>query len=135
MNLYEHKLNNGFSEHFKLGEEDGPISDFIKIEEDDKPVESQNTLSVILTPYYERETNGIIRPCSTIKIFSKGELVNPASCTIDYYFDEFGTHDLRYIALTENDFGWHNFKVVVNYKGEITIASENLKLTENSIID
>lgn len=132
MHLYEHKLGNGFTEHFRLGPEDEP-AESIEIDSiPSTPVEAM--LKVNFTPMYEvdEENPTIYHPCANIVVVYKGEIISPAICHIDYYFDEFGVHDLRYIALTEKDKGWHNFKAVVTYDNQTTVVSENLKFTFNN---
>lgn len=111
-NLFEHKFNNGFNEHFRLGPED------------ESPVEGEEGLVVELTPLYHK-VESEIRPCADIKIRYDGVSVDPNDCTLDYYFD--GIPVLRFNDIAELDVGDHEFKVVVTYKSFIKIAIKTLR--------
>lgn len=114
--LYEHKFNNGFDEHFQLGPEDESKDDDSS---DSSPIESIG-LSVILIPHYEN-INGIIHPCADIKIYYNGEEINIHDTIYQYYFDN--NPVIRFNDVTNLSTGVHNFKVVITYKNEIKIAN------------
>lgn len=119
MELYEHKFNNGFDEHFRLGPEDESQDDN---EEESSPVE-ESGLSIAFTPEYE-EIDGVMHPCGDLIVMYDGEYVDPNDCIIQYYFDDVMV--IRFNDVTDLTTGIHNFKVVVNYKGETKIANEDL---------
>lgn len=112
--LYEHKLGNGFNEHFQLGPEDES-----KDETASSPVEDKG-LKIVLTPRYE-EVKGEMKPCANIEISFDGEPVDVKDTTYQYYFDD--TPVVRFNDVTNLPTGVHNFKVVVTYGGQIKIES------------
>ena len=123
--LYEHKLHNGFDEHFRLGVEDGieEETESVDITETDitSPVESSK-LSVTLTPRYEKTQDGI-RPCADVIVKYNGLKVNVNDTDYQYYFDDRPV--IRFNDITNLSTGVHNFKIVVTYKEETKIASED----------
>lgn len=133
MHLYEHKLGNGFIEHFRLGIEDESVDydGFIKPSDSESSIE--NPLQVEFNPYYELDEtdNKIYHPCAEVVIKYNDKVIDSKYCHIDYYFDELGVHNLRYICLTEEDAGWHNFRIVVTIItddiNETTVVSRDLK--------
>lgn len=118
MNLYEHKFNNGFDEHFKLGPEDESNDP----EESTTPVEEIG-LSVSLTPSYEKIDN-VYHPCADIIVKYNGEVIDVNDTIYQYYFDD--TPVIRFNDVTNLTTGVHNFKCVVTYNDETKIANEDL---------
>lgn len=121
MKLYEHKFDNGFDEHFRLGPEDKSKDD---IEEPSTPVED-NGLQLDIVPDYH-EVDGTIRPCCDVYLKYNGENVtidNNIDVVIQYYFDD--NLVIRFNDVTNLSMGVHNFKVVVTYKGETKIANKD----------
>lgn len=119
MHLYEHKFNNGFDEHFRLGPEDESQD---AEDNGSSPVE-ESGLSIIFTPRYD-EIDGVYHPCGDLVVMYDGEYVNPNDCIIQYYFDDITV--LRFNDVTDLTTGVHNFKVVVTYNNETKIANEDL---------
>lgn len=123
--LYEHKLHNGFDEHFRLGVEDGieEESESVDANETDttSPVES-NKLSVTLTPRYEKTQDGV-RPCADIIVKYDGIKIDVNNTDYQYYFDDKPV--IRFNDVTNLSTGVHNFKIVVTYKEETKIASKD----------
>lgn len=118
MELYEHKFDNGFDEHFRLGPEDES--------QDAEPVtppEPEVGLVVEFTPDYHI-VDGTYRPCGDLVIRYDGESVDPNNCVIQYYFDD--VYVLRWNDVTDLTTGIHNFKVVVGYNGETKIINKDL---------
>ncbi len=115
-NLYEHKFGNGFDEHFQLGPED--TSDYSDIS---TPIEREG-LDILMTPHFE-EVEGEMKPCADINILYDGYQVNVKDTVCEYYFDD--TLVKRFNDVTNLSTGVHNFKVVVNYKGQTKIESIN----------
>ena len=118
MELYEHKFNNGFDEHFRLGPEDESKDDE---DNDSSPVEEIG-LVIEFTPDYHI-VDGEYRPCGDLIVRYDGESVDPNDCTIQYYFDDVAV--IRFNDVTDLTTGIHNFKVVVTYKNETKIANKN----------
>ena len=123
--LYEHKLHNGFDEHFRLGVEDGIEEEIESIDTTEtdttSPVESSK-LSVTLTPRYEKTQYGI-RPCADIIVKYNGLKVNVNDTDYQYYFDDKPV--IRFNDIANLSTGVHNFKIVVTYKEETKIVSED----------
>ena len=118
MELYEHKFDNGFDEHFRLGPEDES--------QDAEPVtppEPEVGLVVEFTPDYHI-VDGTYRPCGDLVIRYDGESVDPNNCVIQYYFDD--AYVLRWNDVADLTTGIHNFKVVVGYNGETKIINKDL---------
>lgn len=124
MNLYEHKFNNGFDEHFKLGPEDES--------KDEEPVilEEETGLIVDLTPRYEmiKETTypyvEHIAPCAEVIVRFDGKEIDLNNTTYQYYFDDVPV--IRFNDVTDLSTGIHNFKVVVTYNNETKIDNKDL---------
>lgn len=114
MGLYEHKFDNGFDEHFRLGPEDES--------KDDVPTTTpvEKGLKVTLTPTYET-INGVVHPCADIVVTYDGERINVEDTIYQYYFDDEPV--IRFNDITNISTGVHNFKVVVTYNNEIKINS------------
>ena len=119
MNLYEHKLGNGFDEHFHLGPEDESTDDE---EEPIQPVE-ETGLVVEFTPRYEKESERV-HPCGDLVIRYDGDTVDHNDCIIQYYFDNVYVKEFNEVEDVET--GTHNFKVVVTYKLETKINNKDL---------
>lgn len=126
MNLYEHKFNNGFDEHFKLGPEDeSKDTEDINIPSDDSdstetPIPSTKGLSIVLLPRYENISNEI-RPCADINVYFDGKEINVNNTTYQYYFDDKPVN--RFNDVSNLSTGVHNFKIVVTYNGQTKIES------------
>lgn len=116
--LYEHKFNNGFDEHFKLGPEDESING----EDTTTPVEEIG-LVIDFTPEYHI-VDGEYRPCGDLVVRYNGESVNPNDCIIQYYFDDISI--IKFNDITNLTTGTHNFKVVVTYNNETKIVNKDL---------
>jgi hypothetical protein len=115
MNLYAHKFENGFDEHFKLSDYDF-----------EDPVE-ESRLRVIFTPRYE-EVEGVYRACCDLQVFYANKEIPPRVCDITYYYDdELVSSYLTKIAVE----GDHNFTIVVSYKNDTKVLSKNLYYNEN----
>lgn len=113
--LYEHKFNNGFDEHFRLGPEDKSDG-----EDESSFLVDKHGLDVIMSPRYEL-IDGEMRPCADIIVLYKGYYVDVNKTTYQYYFDDKPV--IRFNDAHNLSTGVHNFKVVVNYKGETKIES------------
>lgn len=114
MELYEHKFDNGFDEHFRLGPEDES--------KDDIPITTpvEKGLKVTLIPTYET-INGVVHPCADIVVTFDGEKINVEDTIYQYYFDDEPV--IRFNDITNLSTGVHNFKVVVTYNNETKINS------------
>lgn len=134
MNLYEHKFNNGFDEHFKLGPEDeSKDTEDINISSNDSdstetPIPSTKGLSIVLLPRYENVLNEV-RPCADINVYFDGEEINVNDTTYQYYFDDKPVN--RFNDVSNLSTGVHNFKVVITYNGQTKI--ESIDKTYNTI--
>lgn len=122
--LYEHKFNNGFDEHFRLGPEDeSPDGD------EPEPPTPEVGLVVEFTPSYEKNKDNTYSPCGELVIRYNGKSLDPNIVSKDYYFDDTEISNWHDIILTEDDIKVHNFKVVVIYKEETKIANVDLVFT------
>ena len=117
MELYEHKFDNGFDEHFQLGPEDESTDE----EQEETPVE-ETGLVVEFTPDYH-DVYGEDKPCGELIVRYDGDSVNPNDCIIQYYFDD--TAVIRWNDVTDLETGTHNFKVVVTYNNETKIVNKD----------
>lgn len=113
--LVEHKLGNGFDEHFHLGPEDESTDG----EQTSPPVE-ETGLVVVLIPRYE-EIEGEMRPCADVIVRLDGKEIDVNDTTYQYYFDDQPV--LRFNDVTNLSTGGHNFKVVITYDGQTKIQS------------
>lgn len=120
-NLYEHKFDNGFDEHFMLGVEDVSLGNDA---EDNTNVSDSDKLTVILIPNYERTTSEV-RPCADVHVLYDGTRINVNNAVCQYYFD--GQPVVRFNDVTNLQVGIHTFKCVVNYMGITAIAECNLR--------
>lgn len=124
--LYEHKFDNGFDEHFRLGEEDEPVIDTTPDVNIESPFGGGPRLQVVLVPRYEKQGNEY-KPCADIYVWYDGVLIDPSKADIDYYFD--GVPVIRFNDVVDLEEGLHTFSCVVNYKnstdvGEVSINYE-----------
>lgn len=125
MELYEHKFDNGFDEHFRLGPED-------ESQDGEEPIEPvvETGLVVELTPRYELVRDSIypyeeyMAPCADIIVRYDGEEVDINDTTYQYYFDDVPV--IRFNDVRDITTGTHNFKVVVTYNNETKIANQDL---------
>lgn len=111
-NLYEHKFNNGFTEHFKLSPED-------ENQEDDPTT----GLYVELTPKYHL-IDDTYHACAEIECKYDNEYVNLRDTTYQYYFDDIPV--INFNDVTNISVGMHNFTIVVTYNNETKIDSKDL---------
>jgi hypothetical protein len=117
--LYEHKFNNGFDEHFRLGPEDES--------DNGSPVE-ETGLVLVLTPRWEK-IDDEYHPCADIICRYNGEEIDINDTDYQYYFDDRPV--IRFNDVSNVNYGFHTFTVIVNYKGETKISSKTL-IYENS---
>ena len=121
MNLYEHKFDNGFDEHFRLGPEDRSET-YDTDTEDSSDSETESGLSVTLTPRYET-LDGRTVACADVAVTYDGATISLNDTTYQYYFDE--TPVIRFNDAIVST-GVHNFMCVVTYNGETKIDSKDL---------
>ena len=121
MELYEHKLGNGFDEHFELSEED------FSPEGDD--TEDNVGLTVEFRGIIEKEsTDEYYHPCVELRVLYNGNEVY--DYTAEYYFCKleceekvFMSYDkLKKICVDES--GNYSFGVGISYNGEYKIISK-----------
>lgn len=151
MELYEHKFNNGFDEHFKLGPEDhyplppeeedvdppSPFTPYTPPSDDmsaDSDTDNQGEnmgdkilaegLYVEFTPSYEKGVDEEDHPCGDINVYFDREEVDPKDVIKSYYFDD--TPVLRLDDVTDLSVGYHNFTLVVTYRGETKVINKQL---------
>lgn len=115
--LLEHKLNNGFDEHFHLGPEDASQD----------PVEEEG-LVIEFEPRFEHYGQDVV-PCGELYVRFDGEIVDPNQAIINYYFDEVGVSNLNEIRNPAP--GIHKFLVAVTYKSQTKIVIESYELPES----
>ena len=120
MVLYEHKFNNGFDEHFRLGRED----ESPKGENTDETEPHELGLRVIFVPNYHTDINNIYHPCGDLYVYYNGEQINANDCLVEYYFDD--VQVIRFDDVTNLQAGLHNFKVFVKYNGENVLVEKEL---------
>ena len=119
--LYEHKFNNGFDEHFRLGPEDESPDG-----EEPEPLTPEVGLVVEFTPSYEKNKDDTYSPCGELIIQYNGELLDPNDVIKDYYFDDKQIGKWNDIVLTNEDYGIHNFKIIIIYKNQTKFTSKDL---------
>ena len=117
MELYEHKFDNGFDEHFRLGPEDESQDS-----DEEPPVEDIIGLTVTMVAEYHKGADDKYHPCADITVKYDGETIDPNDCTIQYYFDD--TPVIRFNDVTNITTGNHKFTVVVTYNEETDIAED-----------
>lgn len=126
-NLYEHKFNEAYDEHFRLGEEDFVV-DNDEVNDDGSPrykPHMPKTLDVNVQTMFT-EINGSIRPCADIEIYYNGDKINPNQAIVNYYFDNIQV--LRYNDIIQVDRGKHKFTIVVKYKGQTKVIEQIKRL-------
>lgn len=119
MSLYEHKFNNGFDEHFRLGPEDESTDEDDDNNDNDSVIDNLG-LIIELIPHYEI-INGSICPCADIYVTYNGKSISLENTTYQYYFDNEPV--IRFNDVKDIKQGIHNFKCVVTYKDETKIAN------------
>lgn len=131
MTLYKHKYGTGFDEHFRLGDEDGYLEDIVDENGNVVVRDTMNMLShskkgldIIIMPYFEKEPDGTYKPCADISIAYAGERINIEDTVYQLYFDF--KEVKKYEDVAELDTGLHVFGIVVTYKDETKIVSEEL---------
>ena len=126
MNLYEHKINNGFDEHFKLGIED----DY------ELPEKTDNlNLKITMQPRYERRGDRTV-PCLDYRVYLYDydldkviKELNPNELTVYYYFDDSPVKEFSEIETVNA--GFHKFTVVAKAKDYIGIEIKFLEYENN----
>ena len=110
MQLYEHKFDNGTSEHFYLGEED----------------ESPDDISMTgeLIPRFDSDKFGNVIACANFNVYVDGSLLENAESLARYYFD--GIPVVRFNDVTNISAGEHTFTVVVTYNKKQLVLEEKL---------
>lgn len=130
MHLYEHKFDNGFTEHYYLGDED--MSETYDDDEEAYAnyVEEDSGLTVELVPDYHKGVDNKIHPCAEIVVRYAGVQVPLNDVLVKYYFDDEPV--IRFNDVTDLTSGIHEFKVVVNYLGQTKIVIKQLNYYEAS---
>ena len=127
--LYEHKFDNGFDEHFRLGKEDVSQSNTSNTgEQSFQSGSNTSKLMVTIKGRYELIGN-TFRPCADIVVKYNGKLedVNNTSCRL--YFDE--TMVVRFNDIVRVTPGVHSFMCVIKYKN-LTAIAEDVVLYEST---
>lgn len=123
--LYEHKFDNGFDEHFRLGPEDEsndtPNPADVPINSD---IPVNKRLSVQLKPSYEY-FDGSWHPCADITVIYNSRVINVNKTDYQFYFDDQPIK--RFNDVFGVTVGVHKFECVVNYNGSTDIAEEYLR--------
>lgn len=121
--LYEHKFDNGFDEHFRLGKED------YAEDEESSPVEEMtgNKLTVEITPRYEK-IDDEYHPCADIIAKYNDEVIDVNDTDYDYYFD--GILVSRFNDISDLTVGHHTFTIVISYKGLTAVDNKVLYYEE-----
>lgn len=109
--LLEHKLNNGFTEHFALGKEDEPIPDIVEYD----------SLDIKFEPRFET-INNITTACCDLIIKYNGNIINPLNCDISYYYDDIEVQ--RFNNIINPAKGNHKFEIVVIYGNTTKIVTK-----------
>ena len=125
MDLFMHKFNKEFDEHFYLSDEDLTVSN-----EDVDTYNSINnhTLSATITSARYEMVNGSIRPCADLEVKYDGEVVNINNVSVTYYFDDVAVGRLNNVIKIEP--GNHTFTIVVKYKGLTDVATTQARYNE-----
>ena len=108
--LFEHKFNNGFDEHFRLGPED------FSEDENDEP---QNGLKVVIVPIYHDNM-----ACADIYCWYNGEEIDVKDTTYSYCFDD--NPVLNFNEVDNLSVGNHKFTVTIQYNGETAVDNKYL---------
>lgn len=114
MALYEHKFDNGFDEHFRLGNEDNSTS---------SPLEDNVGLYLDITPSWET-IDGSVHACADIIAYWDNEPIDLNNAIVQYYFD--GAPVIRFNDVDWVDAGTHEFTVVVTFNGETKLKVKHL---------
>ena len=120
MNLYEHKLNNGFDEHFVLGDED-----LLYLTNED-----YDDFVIHFNPTFELYKNNI-HACCELTILYKNNIINPKRCSITYYYDDMQVYD--YKDIVNPTIGEHKFVVVIKAGALTKIVTKIINYNENNI--
>lgn len=114
--LYEHKFENGFDEHFRLGDEDNsPVEGNDAIPHyAPSPSGEYIGIDVTVNARYEKVGNAIV-PCADVIVYYNGNVIDINKTDYRYYFD--GVPVIRFNDVQTLSRGNHEFKVVVNYRG------------------
>lgn len=116
--LYEHKFNNGFTEHFHLGPED------------ENEIYNPNIgLYVNLVPSYER-INDVDHACCEVVCKYNGEIIDLKDTDYQYYFDD--NPVINFNDVVDISVGVHNFTIVVNYNNKTKIDSKDLRYEKSN---
>lgn len=111
--LYEHKFNNGFDEHFRMGNED------------ESPDTPNVGFVVNFVPIYERRGSDMVPDIDLYATYDDVPLTHE-NAVIDYYFDDVQVSNFNEVL---NPFkGVHKFTVVVKYKGHTKVINKSYKL-------
>ena len=104
--LYEHKLHNGFDEHFGLSPEDFSAGEY------------GEGLNVEIEARYET-VNGTVVPCADIKAYYNNSPIDLERAIVNYYFDDVPV--IRFNDVVSISDGPHKFTVVVKYNEAIDV--------------
>ena len=120
MNLYEHKLNNGFDEHFVLGDED--LLNLTNEDYDDLIIEFE--------PKFEQYEDKVHACCELVMLY-KSSIINPKRCSISYYYDDKQVYD--YKDIINPTIGEHKFVIVIKAGNLTKIVTKIINYNENDI--
>lgn|SRR5574344_2111757 len=109
--LFEHKFNNGFDEHFRLGPEDNSAPDGTPVEE--------SVLEVLIIPTYHYGF-----PCADIYAKYNGIEIDIKETTCSLYFDDEPINS--FTEIDDLQVGDHKFTVVIQYNGETAVDTKEL---------
>ena len=109
--LFEHKFNNGFDEHFRLGPEDNSAPDGTPVEE--------SGLEVLIIPTYHYGF-----PCADIYAKYNGIEIDIKETTCSLYFDDEPINS--FTEIDDLQVGNHKFTVVIQYNGETAVDTKEL---------
>lgn len=112
--LYEHKFDNGFDEHFRLGKIDTS---------DNEDYDPTSNLEIDIHPRWEK-IDKVYHACADVVVKYKGQNIDINETDYQYYFDEIPV--IRYNDVIDFKIGVHTFTLVVNYKDETKIVSKDL---------
>lgn len=120
MNLYEHRLNNGFNEHFVLGDED--LLNLTNEDYDDLIIEFE--------PKFEQYEDKV-HACCELVITYKSLIINPKKCSISYYYDDKLVYD--YKDIINPTIGEHKFVIVIKAGNLTKIVTKIINYNEDNI--
>ena len=123
--LYEHKFDNGFDEHFRLGLDDESSDG--KSVPNYAPKPGSQPLSGSLTARYEI-IDGRKTACADIILKYRGKEIDINNTDYQYYFDDEPV--IRFNDVQNISIGNHKFSCVINYNGH-TIIFEDQAWYEN----